>query len=355
MSLKDRLKAEIRTGGPIPISRFMTACLHDPEDGYYATRPRLGEDGDFITAPLVSQMFGELLGAWAVETWRGLGRPDRLLLVEVGPGDATLITDILSAGRLDPAFLAAAELWLVETSAPLIVLQHDRLASAALKPKWAWDLAGLPTDAPIILIANELLDCLPPRQFVRTKDGVAERGVGLNAAGELCFGLTPLPGERLPEDAPVGAVIEVSPAQLDFAAALAGRIVAQGGAALLIDYGRDTPGTGDTLQALQRHRKVDPLADPGAADLTVHADFPGVLRAAETQGATTAILDQGEFLRRLGIEARAAALSRARPDQAGALARQLARLTNPDQMGVLFKAACLFAPGAAPPPGYESP
>jgi SAM-dependent MidA family methyltransferase len=353
MNLKDRLKADIRAGGPMPISRFMSACLHDPHDGYYATRPRLGEDGDFITAPLVSQMFGELLGAWAVETWRRIGRPGRVLLVEAGPGDGTLIGDVLRAGRLDPDFLAAAELWLIETSAPLLALQQERLADAALPPVWTENLAGLPADAPIILLANEFLDCLPVRQFVRTAEGVAERAVGLGPAGELAFGLTPLPGEQLPADAPLGAVIEVSTAQLDFAGELAARIVAQGGAALLIDYGRDRAATGDTLQALCRHRKVDPLADPGGADLTAHADFPGVLRAAEARGAASDILDQGEFLRRLGIEARAQALARARPDRAEAIARQLARLVDDDQMGRLFKAACLYGADQPPPPGFE--
>ena len=355
MKLKDRLKAEIRAGGPMPVSRFMTACLHDPQDGYYATRPRLGEDGDFITAPLVSQMFGELLGAWAVETWRGLGRPERVLLVEAGPGDGTLIGDVLRAGRLDPDFLAAADLWLIETSAPLIAAQRARLDGAPLTPTWAAGLSDLPDDAPILLIANEFLDCLPVRQFVRTAEGVAERGVGLDLDGNLSFGLTPLPGEHLPEGAPLGAIIEASPAQLDFAGDLGARIAAQGGAALLIDYGRDQGGVGDTLQALHRHRKVDPLADPGGADLTVHADFPGVLRAAHARGAATAILDQGMFLRRLGIAQRAEALSRARPDRAETIARQLGRLVDPDQMGSLFKAACLFAPGDPPPPGFEEP
>ncbi|HEX4181036.1 MAG TPA: SAM-dependent methyltransferase [Caulobacteraceae bacterium] len=355
MSLKLRLRAEISAGGPIPISRFMNACLHDPLDGYYATRPRLGEDGDFITAPMVSQMFGELIGAWAVETWRGLGRPARLLLAEAGPGDGTLTSDVLRTGRLGAGFLAAAELWLVETSAPLIAAQRTRLKQAGVEPRWAASLAELPSDAPIILVANEFLDCLPVRQFVRTADGVAERAVGLGPAGELRFGLVPLPGETLPEGAPIGAVVEVAAAQTDFAAELATRIVRQGGAGLLIDYGRDQPGTGDTLQALSRHRKVDPLAEPGAADLTVHADFPGVLAAARARGASTAILGQGEFLRRLGVEVRARALARAKPERADAIARQLARLIDADQMGELFKAACLFAPGQPTPPGFESP
>ena len=354
MSLKDRLKAEIRAGGPISIARYMSACLHDPLDGYYATRPKLGEDGDFITAPLVSQMFGELLGAWAVETWRGLGRPGRVLLVEAGPGDGALMSDMLRTARLDSAFLAATELWLIETSAPLRAAQTTRLCGAALAPNWADNLAELPEDAPILLVANEFLDCLPVRQLVRTPEGVAERAVGLDAAGELSFGLTPLPGERLPEDLPLGAVMEVSAAQTDFTAALARRLLAQGGAALLIDYGRDRADVGDTLQALRRHQKVHPLDEPGSADLTVHADFPAVLRTAQAAGLRAAILNQGDFLRRLGVVERAEALSRARPDRAASLARQLARLIDDDQMGTLFKAACLYTATPSPPPGFEA-
>jgi NADH dehydrogenase [ubiquinone] 1 alpha subcomplex assembly factor 7 len=352
MSLRDRLRAEIQACGPLSVAQYMTACLHDPMDGYYAARPALGEAGDFITAPLVSQMFGELLGLWAVETWRGMGRPGRLLLVEVGPGDGTLIDDALRAARLDPAFIAAAELWLVETSAPLAALQRRRLAEAPLAPRWAASLAEPPDDAPILLIANELLDCLPARQYVRTASGWVERVVGLDAAGALAFGLAPCaaPCER---DAPVDAVLEISAAQAAFAAELAARLARQGGAALLIDYGPDRPAFGDTLQALRRHEKVDPLAAPGEADLTVHADFPNLLAAARAGGVATALAPQGLFLQRLGVETRAAALTRARPRQAGVIARQLARLIDPDQMGALFKAACLYAPAQPVPPGFE--
>ena len=352
MSLRDRLVAQIRATGPMNIAQYMTACLHDPQGGYYATRPALGEGGDFITAPMVSQMFGELIGLWAVETWRGMGSPARVLLAEAGPGTGALMQDALRAARLDPAFIAAAELWLIETSDVLAGQQRKRLADAALNPSWAGDLDGLPAGRPMILIANELLDCLPARQFVRTTAGWAERMVGLDETGELAFGL--MPDAAAPaQDAPLGALIEASEPQAAFARATAGRLVRDGGAALLIDYGRDRPGAGDTLQALQRHRKVDPLACPGEADLTVHADFPAVLAAARAAGAQGRLLRQGDFLRRLGIEQRAAALARSRPDQAPIIARQLARLTEPDQMGDLFKAACLYPAGAAVPPGFD--
>lgn len=355
-SLADRLRAQIAAGGPLDVAQYMTACLHDHQGGYYATRPALGEGGDFITAPLVSQMFGELIGLWAVETWRRLGSPSPFVLAEAGPGDGTLMADALRAARLDPAFLAAAHVCLVETSPPLREAQRRRLADQ--RPVWVDSLEALPAEAPLILIANELLDCLPARQFVRIPKGWAERLVGLGPDGALVFGLSRTPAEGLLPDAQQGAIVEVSAAQAAFAAALAGRIVRTGGAGLLIDYGRDRPGFGDTLQALSAHQKVDPLACPGEADLTVHADFPAVAAAARAEGAAaSAMLSQRDLLGRLGIEARAQALARSRPDKADSLALQLARLTDPDQMGVLFKALCIHArrPGgpAFTPPAFE--
>ena len=353
MSLGRRLQALIRQGGPLTVAQYMHACLHDQADGYYATRPRLGEAGDFLTAPLASQMFGELIGLWCVEAWRRLGSPARLVWAEVGPGDGTLIKDALRAARLEPAFLAAAELWLVEPSGPLAELQRAALAASGTSPRWAQSLEQLPAQAPLLLVANEVLDCLPARQFVRTDQGWTERLVGLDQAGELAFGLSPRPlNERVPDAAP-GAVLEVSAAQEGFGAAIGARVATQGGAALLIDYGRAQPGFGDTLQALRSHRKVGPLQTPGEADLTVHADFPAVLAAARAAGARTApLLTQAELLGRLGIGARAQALRQARPDRAEAIGRQLQRLVAPDQMGELFKAACIHAPGLAPP-GFE--
>ncbi|HEY3697615.1 class I SAM-dependent methyltransferase [Phenylobacterium sp.] len=352
MSLRDRLAGQVRAGGPLTVAQYMTACLHDPDFGYYATRPGLGADGDFITAPLVSQMFGELIGVWAAECWDRLGRPARVLLVEAGPGDGTLMGDVLRAAGLVPQFLAAAEVWLVEVSEPLRAVQRARLGEDV---RWAKSLGDLPAGAPVILLANELLDCLPARQWVRTAKGWSERMVGLDAQGALAFGLggaaPPVPSGWAQERP--GDVLEVSAAQEAFGDAAGALAAREGGCALLIDYGRAAPGPGDTLQALRRHQKVDPLATPGEADLTVHADFPAVLAAAARQGASLApLLTQGEFLRRLGIEARAAALSRARPDRAGQVARQLERLTGPDQMGELFKAACVHSPGWTPP-GFE--
>jgi NADH dehydrogenase [ubiquinone] 1 alpha subcomplex assembly factor 7 len=346
MSLRERLTRQIAQAGPITVAQYMTACLHDPQDGYYATRPALGEDGDFITAPLISQMFGELIGVWAAASWAMMGEPAKVRLVELGPGDGTLMADISRAARLAPEFLDAAEVWLVETSAPLRDIQQRRLGDTV---RWAGALAEVPGGAPMIVIANELLDCLPARQFVRTAVGWAEQLVGLDAQGSLAFTLNPTPAAGLLPDAPEGSVYEQSAAQEALGAVLGGRLARDGGAALLIDYGRGVPGFGDTLQALSRHRKRDPLAAPGEADLTVHADFPAVMTAARTQGAQAAILTQGEFLARMGVGLRAEALVEARPDKAPMIGRQLNRLVAADQMGELFKACCIHSPGWTPP------
>ncbi len=344
MSLRDKLAAQIALTGPLTIAQYMTACLHDPQEGYYATRPVLGEAGDFITAPLISQMFGELIGVWAVSCWQAMGAPARLTLVEMGPGDGTLMSDLLRAARVAPKFLEAADIWLVETSEPLAALQAQRLGN---RVRWARSLDEVPVGEPTLLVANELLDCLPVRQFVRTVTGWAEQVVGLDDHGALAFGLVPAP-IALP-DARDGAVLEISAAQEALGAALGERLAVDAGAALLIDYGRDTPGFGDTLQALLRHEKVDPLAGPGEADLTVHADFPAVMAAARKAGAEAAILTQAAFLARLGIGERAEALVRARPDKAPVIGRQLNRLVGGDEMGELFKACCLHSPGWVPP------
>ena len=339
----------------------MQACLHDQDAGYYAVRPAqrtiLGQDGDFVTAPLVSQMFGELLGLWAVQVWRLMGAPAPVRLVEIGPGDGTLMADMVRAAtRVAPGFVSAADVWLVETSTPLRALQAEKLAM--LWPCWASSLDEVPGDAPLILVANELLDCLPVRQFVRTEGGWAERRIGLGTEGGLAFGLSPAPSGFTPPPGLAGVapgmLIEVAPTQERLGRQVGALIARDGGAALFLDYGRDTPEPGDTLQALKGHRKVDPLDAPGEADLTVHADFPAFAAAARSVGVdTTAISTQAAFLKALGIEARAAALIAAQPEKAELIARQLERLTGADQMGRLFKAVAIHSPGL-PVPGFET-
>ncbi len=357
MSLKARLAREIALTGPMTVADYVTRCLHDPQDGYYATKPALGEGGDFITAPLVSQMFGELIGLWAVEVWSRLGAPEKVRLVEVGPGDGTLIDDALKAARLEPEFLQACELILIEPSGPLRAQQARRLANADLSPRWVSSLDAIETDAPVILIANEVLDCLPARQFVKTDDGWAERRVGVDDAGELVLGLVGITGGFARPGFAVepGRTVEISDQQAAFGRDLATLLKAAGGVALLIDYGRDRAGAGDTLQALKRHRKVDPLASPGEADLTQWADFPAVQEAAVRAGAdVTGCMGQGEFLERLGIEVRANALMDQRPDAAPVIQRQLARLIDDDQMGTLFKVCGIFSPKSLVVPGFET-
>ncbi|WP_411287267.1 class I SAM-dependent methyltransferase [Phenylobacterium sp.] len=345
MPLRERLAAGIAEGGPLSVAQYMTACLHDPDFGYYATRPALGADGDFLTAPLVSQMFGELIGVWAASCWAQMGRPAAFRLVEIGPGDGTLMSDLKRAVRPAAGFLDAADVWLVETSPPLAAAQRARLGETV---SWAASLAEVPGDAPLLVVANELLDCLPARQFVRTHTGWSEQLVGLDASGALAFGLSPTPAAGLLPDAQAGAVFEQSAAQAALGADLGARVARDGGAALLIDYGRATPGFGDTLQALRRHQKVDPLACPGEADLTIHADFPAVMAAAGAQGAEAAIVTQAAFLARLGVGERAEALMRSRPDLAATLGRQLNRLVGAGEMGELFKACVIHSPGWTP-------
>ncbi|MGQ3039728.1 MAG: class I SAM-dependent methyltransferase [Brevundimonas sp.] len=358
MSLKDRLAREIALTGPMTIADYVTRCLHDPQDGYYATRPAIGATGDFITAPMVSQMFGELIGLWAVELWQRLGAPERVRLVEVGPGDGTLMADALRAARLAPDFLQAVDLILIEPSAPLREAQARMLADSDIHPRWVSSLDRIETDAPVILIANEVLDCLPARQFVKTEDGWAERRVGVSDDGDLLFGLVKITGGFRRPEYPVdpGQTIEISDQQAGFGRDLARLVKAASGAALLIDYGRARAGAGDTLQGLRRHQKVDPLTDPGAVDLTQWADFPAVLEAAIHAGAEiTGCLGQGELLRLLGIEHRAERLKAGRPDAAAVIDRQLDRLTGDDQMGTLFKACAIFSPRALVVPGFEDP
>jgi SAM-dependent MidA family methyltransferase len=360
-TLGDRLATLIAREGPISVARYMEICLHDPLQGYYASRPNLGEAGDFITAPLVSQMFGELLGLWAAEVWARLGRPVRVLLVEMGPGHGVMMADMLRALEVAPGAGPAIEPWLIETSAPLRARQArtlaDLLRPGRAAPRWAGRLADLPAGAPVILLANEVLDCLPIRQAVRGPDGWRERRVGLGAPGALAF----VPGRAetcpagLAEGAP-GSVAEWSTSLVDLGREVGALLARAGGAGLFIDYGRAESGLGDTLQALRGHRKVDPLAHPGETDLTAHVDFPAFIAAARDAGAWAGpIRGQGAFLTDLGIRTRAGALAAARPDRADAIGRQLNRLIAPDQMGVLFKCAALASPGLRLPAFETSP
>jgi NADH dehydrogenase [ubiquinone] 1 alpha subcomplex assembly factor 7 len=314
----------------------------------------LGAAGDFITAPEVSQMFGELIGLWCAETWRQMGAPARVVLAELGPGRGSLMADALRAADALPAFRAAAEVHLVEISPALRAAQAERLRGQAVA--WHERFDEVPA-GPLLLLANEFFDALPVRQFQRRADGWHERLVAASGEG-FAFVLAPepLPGATIPDRAAAtGGTVELAPAREALMAAIAARLAADGGAALIVDYG-DGAGTGDTLQAVRRHGFADVLADPGTADLTAHVDFGALARAARSAGARVfGPVEQGAFLTALGIEARAVRLAASSaPETARAVRAGLDRLVEPEQMGRLFKAMAVTAPGLPAPAGFEA-
>ncbi|WP_019904952.1 SAM-dependent methyltransferase [Methylobacterium sp. 77] len=357
------IRDEIVESGPIGIARYMALCLGHPFHGYYRTRDPLGARGDFITAPEISQMFGELIGIWIAATWASsdwassdrasTAAPGPLVLAELGPGRGTLMADALRAlARAAPDLRPS--LHLVETSPVLRAEQASRLAattpngSATVSVTWHDGIETLP-DGPMIVIANEFFDALPVRQFQRTERGWCERLIGLSPdGGRLAFGLAAEPDREIAAEAPVGVVMTVPGPALDLVRALSRRIVAQGGALLAVDYGHVRPGFGDTLQAVSAHRFTDPLLAPGEADLTTHVDFAALARAASAEGARVdGPLEQAAFLVNLGLNQRADRLKRAAtPEQAEAVDVALARLTASGRrgMGSLFKAVGIADP-----------
>jgi NADH dehydrogenase [ubiquinone] 1 alpha subcomplex assembly factor 7 len=351
------LAERIRRDGPLTVADYMALCLGDPEHGYYRRADAIGRGGDFITAPEISQIFGELIGLWAATVWNTLGQPAPLRLVELGPGRGTLMADALRAiGKTVPAFRAAIDLHLVEINARLRERQAAALADA--RPHWHDSIATVPA-GPAIVIANEFLDALAVRQFIRLADGWHERAVVLDGDRLAFVPGSPVadpPLEPAHAQAPVGAIVEVSPASRALVATAAGRLAAQGGAALFIDYGTPASGAGDTLQAVREHQKIDPLALPGESDLTAHVDFAAMARAARAAGgAAHGPVPQGLFLNRLGIAARAAILLRnATPAQRRDIAAACERLIGEAQMGSLFQVLAITAPGAPTPPGFHS-
>lgn len=354
MSLTDHLVARIRQDGPMSVADFMGECLLHPTLGYYTTRDPLGAAGDFTTAPEISQMFGELVGLSLAQSWMDQGRPAPFTLCELGPGRGTLMADILHATRTIPGFNKAAQVVLVEASPVLKQVQSATLKD--YEAVWIDTIADLP-DQPLLLVANEFFDALPIRQFQRDGTGWRERLVG-ERDGALMFGL----GSNGPQvalndrlsDTKDGDLVELCAAAIPVLTVIAGRIASHGGAALIVDYG-DWHSLGDTLQALQNHEHANPLASPGQADLTAHVDFEPLAVATRACGCRhTRLTPQGVFLERLGITARAQALSKALSgSELDALIAAHRRLTHPDEMGNLFKVMGLFPAYAAPPPGLE--
>ncbi len=352
MTLHDHLINRIKQSGPMSVAEYMTVCLQHPEHGYYTSRDPLGAEGDFTTAPEISQMFGELLGLALAQSWLDQGAPARFTLCELGPGRGTLMADLMRATRTVPGFQEAAELHLVELSPALRKKQAEALSG--YDPVWLDDVAELP-DQPLFLVANEFFDVLPIRQFVRTGNLWRERRIGAEG-GVLAFGLDsalpqPALANRL-DDTADGDLVEQSPALAPTVDAIGSRIDTRGGAALIVDYG-DWGSLGDTFQAVRAHKKEDPLQRPGACDLTAHVDFEALSVAAPC--AHTRLTSQGIFLERLGITQRAQAL--AQTLDGADLERHIAahrRLTHPAEMGNLFKVIGLYPTDKAAPPGLTT-
>ena len=358
-SLAQKIARRIRQEGPLSLAAFMAMALHDPEQGYYARCDPIGRSGDFTTAPEISQIFGELLGLCCANWWQRSGRPDAVILAELGPGRGVLMQDFLRAAAGVPEFRRALRLHLVEASPVLRAEQQQRLAAA--EPRFAGGFDELP-DGPLILLANEFLDALPIRQLVRGRADWAERMIGLKAEGRFAFvespespALTLLVPPAL-RDSPAGSVVEICPAAAALAAGLGERLARGPGLALFIDYGYFPRAPGPTLAALRHHQPANLFDEPGGADLSAHVDFAALATAAQAAGAVVlGPVSQRDFLLALRAEARLAALSaRASPDQRSGLASGLNRLIDPAQMGTLFKVLGLTSPGLPAPTGFAT-
>lgn len=355
--LETILRQRIAADGPMPLADYMALCLAHPEHGYYRTRPAIGAQGDFVTAPEISQMFGEIVGAWLAHAWELAGKPRPVALVELGPGRGTLMADILRTFRLLPELHSAVHVHLVETSPAMRSAQAAALAPTGHAPSWHDSLGELPP-GPMLLVANEFFDALPVRQLVRRKAGWRERAVGVDRHGLAFVDGPAVAATEVPSSlraAPEGAIVEICPAARAIAAEIGSRLAAASGAALAIDYGYREPAVGDSLQALRGKRPADPLEAPGEADLTAHVDFSAMAAAAMSAGAAVhGPMTQGSFLTALGIGVRAERLRAAGAGQDD-LILAVERLTGAGAMGTLFKVLALYSPGIAALPPFDSP
>jgi NADH dehydrogenase [ubiquinone] 1 alpha subcomplex assembly factor 7 len=349
--LQSEIKKLIKSSGPMPVWRYMELCLMHPKHGYYVSRDPLGREGDFTTAPEVSQMFGELLGLWAASAWKAIGSPPVLRLVELGPGRGTMMADVLRALRVLPPLYQSLSIHLVEIN-PVLRDKQASTLSGVRNISWHDTIDEIP-EGPAVILANEYIDVLPIHQVVRRENGWHERVVDLDEDGELIFGAAAEPIPRfdvllppLVRAAPVGAVFEWRPdAEI---MKIASRVRDQDGAALIIDYGHMRSDAGDTFQAIARHSFTDPLKAPGQADVTAHVDFQALARAAEDLGARVhGPVTQGEFLKRIGIETRAVTLmAKATPEVSEDISGALKRLTDSGRggMGSMFKVLAISEP-----------
>jgi NADH dehydrogenase [ubiquinone] 1 alpha subcomplex assembly factor 7 len=349
--LENLIIAMIREDGPMPLDRYMALCLGHPLHGYYMSRDPFGPDGEFITAPEISQIFGELVGIWCAAAFQLLGSPRQFNLVELGPGRGTLMSDILRATRVMPGFREGAQIHLVETSPALRKLQVEKLGDAVT---WHETIDGIP-GGPSITVANEFFDALPIRQYEFHQGRWMERRVGLSADDRLVIGHTAVAFAGAPATA--GAILEAGPLRDDTARMLGVRLAQSPGAVLVCDYGHAASAPGDTLQAVRRHEFCSILDHPGEADLTSHVDFESLRRAFAQGGAATyGPVSQRQFLLRMGIEARAGLLiSKATPADSEIIARSIERLAGENEMGNLFKVMAATSPGLATPYPFGSP
>lgn len=348
-TLTDRLTAMIQASGPISVAAYMDLCLHDRTHGYYATRPGLGRD--FITAPEISQVFGELLGLWAAHEWQQLGAPDRFNLIEIGPGRGTLMADAMRAAASVPGFAEAAQLHFIEPSPVLRALLASQFESHA--PVFLDRLEQAPTDRPLLILANEWLDCLPVQQYVRVGEAWHERVIGLDDEGGLAFGLSDAPAAFVPEVPGEQDAFELQPGLKTLIETLHDLLRQTRGRALLLDYGPATGTPGDTLRSYQDGQQISPLAAPGASDLTCDVDFSRLRRLADARSLlVSGPTSQSQFLLALGAEARLNQLAQQHPDQADDLYAGVKRLVDPAEMGTRFQAICLSSPDLASPAAF---
>jgi SAM-dependent MidA family methyltransferase len=360
--LENEIRRRITAAGPMPVGEYMSLCLGDPEHGYYTTRDPFGARGDFITAPEISQMFGELIGLWMATVWKQMGAPENVRVIELGPGRGTLMSDAMRAVQLMPEFRDAIALHLIEISPVLEAMQERALESLAMPMVWHPALEDVPSGAAIV-IANEFFDALPVNQAVKTEAGWHERQIEIDRNGNLAFTFANEPIAHfdmlLPpavREAPALSIFEWRDDKV--AMDLGRRVADNGGAALVIDYGHTVSAVGETLQAVGQHSYADPLTAPGNIDLTGHVDFYALARAVEAMGARGfGPVDQSQFLLALGIETRAAALKANAPSRAASADIDLAlvRLTGHGRtgMGRLFKAMAFAHPSIGVPPGFE--
>jgi SAM-dependent MidA family methyltransferase len=358
-ALLKHIKNRIISDGPLSVADYMSETLFNPKYGYYMTGDPIGKHGDFITAPEISQMFGELIGLWGAVIWQKIGAPKKINLVEMGPGRGTLIADALRAISTIPSFSSAIDIHIIETSPILERRQKRNLKALNFNIKWHKSFIDVP-DGPLIFIANELFDVLPIQQFVKLTNNWVERKVGCNAMGQLTWiqdRNCVISKELIPQQffrSKLGSVFELSQVGIELVSNITKSVVKFGGAALIIDYGHIESGIGDTLQAVKNHNYCDVLSEPGKVDLTAHVDFERLTNSVKINGGLgCGPVTQRDFLRRLGIETRAEQLKSSSSTRLKSeVLTGLNRLIGIKEMGNLFKVLAIIQPTQTCPEGF---